>query len=96
MEIREVKAKKGHYFTNTVTLTIDTDKGTHRITGSLFDRKEAKIVSLDHFMQVGASKDKNTNIMAVAIDKDIPSAILPVLANIDGIHGITVIHCESH
>jgi len=47
-------------------------------------------------MQVGASKDKNTNIMAVAIDKDIPSAILPVLANIDGIHGITVIHCESH
>ena len=49
MEIREVKAKKGHYFTNTVTLTIDTDKGTHRITGSLFDRKEAKIVSLDHF-----------------------------------------------
>ena len=26
-------------------------------------------------MQVGASKDKNTNIMAVAIDKDIPSAI---------------------
>ena len=47
-------------------------------------------------MQVGASKDKNTNIMAVAIDKDIPSAILPILANIDGIHGITVIHCESH
>lgn len=49
IDVREVKAKKGHYYTNTISLTIDTDKGTHRITGSLFDRKDAKIVSLDHF-----------------------------------------------
>lgn len=133
MEIREVKAKKD--ITSPIrSRSLLIPIKVHRITGSLFDRKEAKIVSLDHFrvdfepkgciilaphenkpgmigqmagilgkagvningMQVGASKDKNTNIMAVAIDKDIPSAILPVLANIDGIHGITVIHCESH
>ena len=132
IDVREVKAKKGHYYTNTISLTIDTDKGTHRITGSLFDRKDAKIVSLDHFrvdfepkgciiiaphedkpgmigqvasvlgsaginingMQVGASADKGTNVMAVAVDKDIPTAILPALMNIDGIHDVKVIHCE--
>lgn len=133
MEVREVKAKKGHYFTNTVTLTIDTDKGSHRITGALFDRKEPKIVSLDHFrvdidpkgciilaphenkpgmiakmaailgahdiningMQVGAADDEDTNIMAVAVDKDIPSSIIPALKNIDGIYDVTVLHCEG-
>jgi len=132
MEVREVKARKGHYFTNTISLTIDTDKGTHRITGSLFDRKEAKIVSLDHFrvdfepkgciiiaphedkpgmigqvagvlgaadiningMQVGASNDKGINVMAVAVDKDIPTAVLPSLMNIEGIKDVKVIHCE--
>ena len=132
IDVREVKAKKGHYYTNTISLTIDTDKGTHRITGSLFDRKDAKIVSLDHFrvdfepkgciiiaphedkpgmigqvasvlgsaginingMQVGASADKGTNVMAVAVDKDIPTAVLPALMNIDGIHDVKVIHCE--
>lgn len=132
IDVREVKAKKGHYYTNTISLTIDTDKGTHRITGSLFDRKDAKIVSLDHFrvdfepkgciiiaphedkpgmigqvasvlgsaginingMQVGASADKGTNVMAVVVDKDIPTAVLPALMNIDGIHDVKVIHCE--
>ena len=132
MDVREVKAKKGHYFTNTISLTIDTDKGTHRITGSLFDRKEAKIVSIDHFrvdiepkgciiiaphedkpgmigqvasvlgkaqiningMQVGASPEEGTNVMVVAVDKDIPSAIIPALMNIEGIHDVKVIHCE--
>lgn len=132
MEVREVKGRKGHYFTNTISLTIDTDKGTHRITGSLFDRKEAKIVSLDHFrvdfepkgciiiaphedkpgmigqvagvlgaaginingMQVGASNDKGINVMAVAVDKDIPTAVLPSLMNIEGIKDVKVIHCE--
>lgn len=132
MDVREVKAKKGHYFTNTISLTVDTDKGSHRITGSLFDRKEAKIVSIDHFrvdfepkgciiiaphedkpgmigqvasvlgkehiningMQVGAGKEEGTNVMAVAVDKDIPSAVIPALMNIDGIHDVKVIHCE--
>lgn len=131
MEVREVKARKGHYFTNTISLTIDTDKDpqNHRL---LFDRKEAKIVSLDHFrvdfepkgciiiaphedkpgmigqvagvlgaaginingMQVGASNDKGINVMAVAVDKDIPTAVLPSLMNIEGIKDVKVIHCE--
>ncbi len=133
MEVREVKAKKGHYFTNTISLTIDTDKGSHRITGSLFDRKEAKIVSIDHFrvdfepkgciiiaphtdrpgmigrvatvlgkenininsMQVGASEEEGTNVMAVAVDKDIPTRLLPALMNIDGIKDVKIIHCEE-
>lgn len=45
-------------------------------------------------MQVGASADKGTNVMAVAVDKDIPTAVLPALMNIDGIHDVKVIHCE--
>ena len=132
MDVREVKAKKGHYFTNTISLTVDTDKGSHRITGSLFDRKEAKIVSIDHFrvdiepkgciiiaphedkpgmigqvasvlgrehiningMQVGAGTEAGTNVMVVAVDKDIPSALIPALMNIDGIHDVKVVHCE--
>lgn len=28
-------------------------------------------------MQVGASNDKGINVMAVAVDKDIPTAVLP-------------------
>lgn len=132
INIKEVKTKKGHYFTHTISLTIDTDHGIHRITGTLFDRKEAKIVSLDRFrvdlepkgcfilaphedkpgmigqvatvlgkagvningMQVGASLDKGINVMAVAVDKDIPSALIPALLNIDGIKDVKIIHCE--
>ena len=45
-------------------------------------------------MQVGAGKEEGTNVMAVAVDKDIPSAVIPALMNIDGIHDVKVIHCE--
>lgn len=49
MEIRELKSSKGQYFTTSITLTIDTDKGSHKITGVLFDRHEAKIVQIDDY-----------------------------------------------
>lgn len=42
MDVREVKAKKGHYFTNTISLTVDTDKGSHRITGSSLTGRKQK------------------------------------------------------
>lgn len=45
-------------------------------------------------MQVGASNDKGINVMAVAVDKDIPTAVLPSLMNIEGIKDVKVIHCE--
>lgn len=132
IEIKETKTKRGQYFTNTVTVTIETDKGNHRVTGTLFDRKEAKIVALDNFrvdlepkgcfilaphenkpgmigqvatvlgtaginingMQVGATTTHDVNVMAVAVDKDIPTGIIPALMNIEGIEDIKVIHCE--
>ncbi len=50
MDIREVKAGKGKYFTTSITVTIETDKGSHTITGVLFDRKEAKIVQIDGYL----------------------------------------------
>ncbi len=49
MDIREVKAGKGKYYTTSVTVTIETDKGTHKVCGVLFDRKEAKIVGIDDY-----------------------------------------------
>ena len=45
-------------------------------------------------MQVGASNDKGITVMAVAVDKDIPTAVLPSLMNIEGIKDVKVIHCE--
>lgn len=50
MDIREVKGSKGQYFTTSVTLTIETDQGTHRVAGVLFDRKEAKIFQIDDYL----------------------------------------------
>lgn len=49
LRIKESRTDKGHFFTNTITVVVKTDKGTHRITGALFDRKDARIVSIDHF-----------------------------------------------
>lgn len=132
IDIRETKTARGRYYTNTVTLTIETNAGSHQVTATLFDRKEAKIVALDHFrvdlepkgcfivaphedkpgmigqvatvlggahininsMQVGASNAKGVNVMAVGVDKDIPTAIIPALLNIEGIQDVKIIHCE--
>jgi D-3-phosphoglycerate dehydrogenase len=58
----------------------------------------ASVLGKEHIningMQVGAGKEEGTNVMAVAVDKDIPSAVIPALMNIDGIHDVKVIHCE--
>lgn len=45
-------------------------------------------------MQVGATTTHDVNVMAVAVDKDIPTGIIPALMNIEGIEDIKVIHCE--
>lgn len=133
MDIREIKGSKGQYFTTSITVTIETDKGTHKITGVLFDRKEAKIVQIDGYltdfepkgylliaphrdqpnmigqiagilgkaginingMQVGRTTKEGTNIMAVAVDNDLPNDVLVAIRNLDGILGLRVIHCEK-
>lgn len=134
MDVRELRAGKGKYFTTSVTVTIETDKGQHKVSGVLFDRKEAKIVQIDDYlvdfapkgyllvaphvdkpgmigriagilgqaginingMQVGRTPRAGTNIMAVAVDTDIPNDVMVALRAIDGILDLRVINCEKH
>lgn len=49
LDIREVKAGKGKFYSSSVTLTLETDKGVHKVTGVLLDRKAAKIVEIDDY-----------------------------------------------
>ena len=131
IEVRELKAGKGKYFTTSITLKLDTDKGSHTITGVLFDKLEAKIVQIDGYhldfepkgyllisphidkpgmigqiagilgkaginingMQVGKGEQPGTNMMAVAVDNDIPGDIMLALRAIDGILDLRVINC---
>ena len=133
MDVREVKSLSGRYFSTAVTVTIQTDRGEHQIVGTLFDRKEAKIVRIDNYrvdfspkgylllaphmdkpgmigqiatilgeaeiningMQVGQTTTEGTNIMAVAIEKDIPNDAMLKLKAISGILDIRVINCEG-
>ncbi len=48
--VREVRDSEGKHFSTSVTLTIETDKDVHTITGVLFDRREAKIVEIDGYV----------------------------------------------
>ena len=45
-------------------------------------------------MQVGQTTTEGTNMMAVALEKDIPNDVLLKLKSIHGILDIKVIHCE--
>ncbi|MDO4281660.1 MAG: phosphoglycerate dehydrogenase [Peptococcaceae bacterium] len=46
-------------------------------------------------MQVGRTTESGTNIMAVAVDDDIPNDILLQLSGIEGILDVKLIHCEE-
>ena len=46
-------------------------------------------------MQVGATTDSKTNIMAVAVTNDIPNDVLLQLSGIEGILDVKLIHCEA-
>lgn len=47
-------------------------------------------------MQVGRTPQEGTNIMAVALDADLPNDVLLALRAIDGILDLKVINCEKH
>ncbi len=48
--VREIRDSKGKYYTTSVTVSIETGRETHTISGVLFDRKEAKIVQIDGYL----------------------------------------------
>ncbi len=49
LNVKEVKSHRSGYFTTAITAALSTPKGVHRLVGTLFDGKEAKIVELDGY-----------------------------------------------
>ena len=47
-------------------------------------------------MQVGNMTQKGTNIMAVAVEDDIPNDVMVKLRSINGILDMKLIHCEPN
>ena len=49
LQVRDIKSHRTGYFSTAINVKIETDKGEHTLTGTLFDGKEAKIVQIDRF-----------------------------------------------
>lgn len=49
LNVKEVKSHHAGYFTTAITVKIATDKGAHKLVGTLFDGKEPKIVEIDQY-----------------------------------------------
>ncbi len=49
LHVKESKSHRPGYFSTAITVTIKTAKGSHRVVGTLFDGKEAKIVEIDNY-----------------------------------------------
>ncbi|MDA8229673.1 MAG: phosphoglycerate dehydrogenase [Desulfitobacterium hafniense] len=49
IKIREVKSKDGENFANLISVKVRTDKGEHRVAGTLFGRQEGRIVMIDGY-----------------------------------------------
>ena len=49
LNVKEVKSHHAGYFTTAITVKIATDKGEHKLVGTLFDGKEPKIVQIDQY-----------------------------------------------
>lgn len=132
--VKEIKSELSGKFVDSVTVTIKTDKKTHHIVGTLFNKSEAKIVEIDAYridftpegylllaphvdqpnmigqistilgnaginiagMQVGKMTEKGMNIMAIAVQTDIPNDIMLKLKAIDGILDMKLINCNSN
>ncbi len=85
MDVREMKAGNGKYRSASVTLTLETDKGTHQVCGVLFDRKEAKITEIDDY----AVDFNPTGYLLIAPHEDKPNMIGQI-AGILGKAGINI------
>jgi D-3-phosphoglycerate dehydrogenase len=49
ISVKEIKTQDKGYFTDSVTVTIKTNKGEHSLVGDLFNHQEAKIVQIDEY-----------------------------------------------
>jgi D-3-phosphoglycerate dehydrogenase / 2-oxoglutarate reductase len=49
IKIREVKIQEAEIFTNLISIRIKTDKGEHRVAGTIFGKEEPRIVMIDGY-----------------------------------------------
>ena len=49
IKVKEIKVKQVENFANLITVTLKTDKGEHRLAGTLFGQGEGRIVSIDGY-----------------------------------------------
>ena len=134
ISVKEIKTQDKGYFTDSVTVTIKTNKGEHSLVGTLFNHQEAKIVQIDEYrldftpegylllaphidqpnmigqistilgqahinitgMQLAKMTKEGTNIMAIAVQDDIPNDIMLKLRGIEGILDMKLIHVDTH
>jgi D-3-phosphoglycerate dehydrogenase len=47
IKVREVKMQEAEIFTNLISVRIRTDKGEHRVAGTIFGKEEPRIVMID-------------------------------------------------
>ena len=93
LQVRDIKSHRTGYFSTAINVKIETDKGEHTLTGTLFDGKEAKIVQIDRFRL--DFKPEGYLLLAPHIDKpNMIGQIATVLGsagiNINNINGMQV------
>ena len=47
--VKEVKSKEAVNFVDLITVTVGTDKGEHKVAGTLFSKTQGRIVEIDNF-----------------------------------------------
>lgn len=49
IKVREIKVQEAEIFTNLISIRIKTDKGEHRVAGTIFGKEEPRIVMIDGY-----------------------------------------------
>lgn len=49
INVKEIKSKEAENFVDLISVTVRTDKSEHRVAGTLFGKKEGRIVQIDNF-----------------------------------------------
>ncbi|MCX7971201.1 MAG: phosphoglycerate dehydrogenase, partial [Negativicutes bacterium] len=129
LRIREIRDEEAESFANLVTVKVKTEKREHVVSGTLFGKNEARIVSVDGYgvdfapegwillcphddkpgmigkmgtilgehginiasMMVGRTPERGRNMMAMSVERDIPTALMIKIKGMEGILGARLI-----
>lgn len=85
IEVQESKSNEVHEYTSTVQVQVVSEKGTRKVTGSIFGKGDSRIVQLDEFhMEAVLSKN-----MLVLNNMDVPG-VIGNLGNILGKNNLNI------